>query len=218
MRDIPAAELSAAEAYRLLVGIVVPRPIAWVTSMNEAGMVNLAPFSCYTFVSSDPPLVAVSCGQREFVPKDTARNARRAGEFVVNVVSEPLIEPMHLSSADHPPEISEPELLGIALAPSIAVRTPRVAASPIALECRLDDIVTFGRRKTQLLIGEVILFRIAEPLYDAGKVDSGKLRPLARLGGPHYAQLGGIITMPRVGEPGPTDPSPPPRLPEPGMR
>jgi len=201
--DVAPGGLSAAESYKLLVGIVVPRPIAWVATRHEDGRVNLAPFSCYTFVSSDPPMVAVSVGRRGGMPKDTARNAQRTGEFVVNVVSETLVEPMHLSSAEHPADASEAEIHGVALAPSVTMATPRIEAAPIALECRLDQVIAFGRLKTDLLIGEVMLFRIADGLYRDGKIDSIGMRPLARLGGPNYARLGEIITMPVVGNAGP---------------
>jgi flavin reductase (DIM6/NTAB) family NADH-FMN oxidoreductase RutF len=205
--DVTPDRLSAAESYKLLVGIVVPRPIAWVTTRHEDDRINLAPFSCYTFVSSDPPMVAVSVGRRGGMPKDTARNAQRTGEFVVNVVDEALVEPMHLSSAEHPADTSEAEIHGVALAPSVTVSTPRVAAAPIALECRLDQVIPFGRLKTDLLIGEVMLFRIADALYRDGKVDSIGMRPLARLGGPNYARLGEILTMPTVGNAGPAETS-----------
>jgi flavin reductase (DIM6/NTAB) family NADH-FMN oxidoreductase RutF len=201
--EVRPDRLSAAESYRLLVGIVVPRPIAWVTTRHEDGRINLAPFSCYTFVSSEPPMVAVSIGRRGGVPKDTSRNAQRTGEFVVNVVDERLAEPMHLSSTEHPADASEAELHDVDLAPSVTIATPRVAAAPIALECRLDQVIPFGRLKTDLLIGEVVLFRIADALYRDGKVDSIGMRPLARLGGPNYARLGEILTLPMVGEAGP---------------
>ncbi len=203
MIDIPADRLSAAESYRLLVGVVVPRPIAWVTTRQEDGRINLAPFSCYTFVSSDPPMVAVSIGRRQGIAKDTARNAQRTGEFVVNIVAEDQVEPMHLSSAEHPSDASEPDILDIALAPSVMIETPRVAAAPVALECRLTDVLQFGKLKTDLVVGEVVLFRIADRLYRDGKVDTVAMRPLARLGGPNYARLGEILTMKVVGEAGP---------------
>lgn len=205
MIEIEADGLSAPAAYKLLVGIVVPRPIAWVSTLNEAGRVNLAPFSCYTFVSNDPPMVAVSVGRRDGTPKDTARNARHCGEFVVNVVDEALASPMHLSSAEHPAERSEAEYLGIQLEPSGSVRPPRVAAAPVAMECRLDRVIEFGNLRSQLLVGRILRFWIAEHLYRDGKVDPLTLRPLARLGGPNYARLGEILTMPVVGEAGPTD-------------
>jgi flavin reductase (DIM6/NTAB) family NADH-FMN oxidoreductase RutF len=205
--DVRPESLSAAESYKLLVGIVVPRPIAWVTTRNADGSINLAPFSCYTFVSSEPPMVAISIGRRAGIAKDTSRNAQRVGEFVVNVVDESQAMPMHLSSAEHPADASEAEIHGVTLAPSITVATPRVAAAPIALECRLDQVIPFGRLKTDLVIGEVTLFRIADALYRAGKVDSIAMKPLARLGGPNYARLGEILTLPTVGEAGPGSPT-----------
>lgn len=205
MIDIEAERLSAAAAYKLLVGVVVPRPIAWVSTLNEAGRVNLAPFSCYTFVSNDPPMLAVSVGRRNGSPKDTARNARHWGEFVVNVVDEALVEPMHRSSAEHAPDRSEAEQLAIQLQPSLSVRPPRVAAAPVAMECRLEQVIEFGNLHSQLLVGRIVRFRIAEQLYRDGKIDTVRLKPLARLGGPHYARLGEIVTMPVVGEPGPAD-------------
>jgi flavin reductase (DIM6/NTAB) family NADH-FMN oxidoreductase RutF len=205
MIEIEAEALSAPAAYKLLVGIVVPRPIAWVSTVDESGRVNLAPFSCYTFVSNDPPMVAVSVGRRDGTPKDTARNARQCGEFVVNVVDEALVSPMHLSSAEHPPGQSEADHLGIALAPSGTVRPPRVATAPVAMECRLEQIFEFGNLRSQLLVGRIARFCIAEHLYRDGKVDTLALKPLARLGGPNYARLGEILTMPVVGEAGPTE-------------
>ncbi len=203
MIDVTPDRLTAAESYRLLVGVVVPRPIAWVTTRHEDGRVNLAPFSCYTFVSSDPPMLAISVGRHDGVPKDTSRNAQRTGELVVNIVAEGQVEPMHLSSAAHPRDTSEPELIGIALAPSVTLATPRVAEAPVALECKLRDVLSFGNLKTDLLIAEVVLFRIADGLYRDGKVDSVAMRPVGRLGGPLYARLGEILTMPTVGDAGP---------------
>lgn len=203
--DIDPADLSPAATYKLLVGIVVPRPIAWISTLNEGGKVNLAPFSCYTFVSNDPPMIAVSCGRRNGVLKDTARNARKWGEFVVNVVTEALVAPMHESSRAHAGEMSEADLLGITLQASITVRPPRVSAAPIALECRLRQVLEFGNLKSELLIGEVVRFRIAEDMIHEGKIDAAQWRPLARLAGPNYARLGEVITMPDVGNAGPTD-------------
>jgi len=203
--DIDPADLSAGAAYKLLVGIVVPRPIAWISTLNEGGGVNLAPFSCYTFVSNDPPMIAVSCGRRNGVLKDTARNARNRGEFVVNVVTEELATPMHQSSREHPSDTSEADRLGITLQPSLIVRPPRVSAAPIALECQLRQVLEFGNLKSELLIGEVVRFRIAEHLIQDGKIDAMRWRPLARLAGPYYAHLGDVIAMHDVGDAGPTE-------------
>lgn len=203
MPVIEAKELDAAGAYRLLVGIVVPRPIAWITTLDGEGRVNAAPFSCYTFVCNRPPMLAVNLGRREGELKDTARNVRERREFVVNVVTEALIAPMHGSSSEYPPEVSETERLGIELAPSRLVAPPRVAASPIALECRLERVVELGELRNDLVIGEVVVFHVADAVYADGRVDMRKFQPLARLGGPYYARLGEIIAMPKAGDFGP---------------
>ena len=199
MHVIDAEKLSAAEAYALLVGTVVPRPIAWITTLDREGRVNAAPFSCYTFVCNRPPMIAVNLGRREGALKDTARNIRHLESFVVNVVTEELIEPMHQSSFDYPEETSEPELLGLALAPCRLVSPPRIASSPIALECRLRQILELGEQKNDLVIGEVVAFHVAEEIFAGGRIDVRKFRPLARLGGPNYARLGEIVTMPSKG-------------------
>jgi flavin reductase (DIM6/NTAB) family NADH-FMN oxidoreductase RutF len=194
--EIAAAALDADAAYKLLVGIVVPRPIAWITTLSPSGGVNAAPFSCYTFVCNDPPMLAINIGRRDGALKDTARNIAASGEFVVNIVSEELIAPMHASSADCAAEISEVESLGLATAASREIRPPRLSASPISLECRLDRVLELGRFRNGLVLGEILRFHVADALYRDGKIDSEQLRPLARLAGRKYAALGEIITMP----------------------
>ncbi len=205
MQSIEARNLSEARVYALLVGIVVPRPIAWITSTDSHGHVNAAPFSCYTFVCNKPPMIAVNIGRRGGAEKDTERNLRATGAFVVNVVTEDLIAPMHESSRDYPAGTSEPELLSLELVPSQRVRPPRIARSPIALECVLDRIIELGDAPNALVIGEVVVFHIADELLADGRVNVRRFRPLARLGGPHYARLGEIITMPSAGAPGPRE-------------
>jgi flavin reductase (DIM6/NTAB) family NADH-FMN oxidoreductase RutF len=194
--QIAAHELDAERAYRLLVGIVVPRPIAWVTTASEGGLVNAAPFSCYTFVCNDPPMLAINIGRRNGALKDTARNIERDREFVVNVVTEDLVGAMHASSAECPPEASEVEALKLGLAPSAAVRPPRLACSPVSLECRLEQIHELGRQRSALVLGRIVHFHIADAVYEDGKVVAQRLRPLARLGGLNYARLGEMLTMP----------------------
>jgi flavin reductase (DIM6/NTAB) family NADH-FMN oxidoreductase RutF len=193
--DLATADLTFEAAYRLLVGCVVPRPIAWISTLSEHGQANLAPFSCFTFVSSRPPMVAASIGPREGALKDTPRNIMRDKEFVVNIADMPLIEPLHLSSFEYPADVSEIEKLGLATAPSVDVRPPRLVDAPINLECRLHKIVEFGDLHTQLVVGEVVRFHIRDALCKDGKIDSFALNPVARLGGPHYAALGRKVTM-----------------------
>src|SRR3989338_4468128 len=130
-----AAELDTQRAYKLILGCVVPRPIA---SISAEGRVNAAPFSSYNYVSHSPPMLAVNIGLRAGKLKDTARNILETREFVVNVATEAARQPMHDSACDFAPEESEPEALGIALAPSRFVKPPRIALSPVHMECRLD--------------------------------------------------------------------------------
>ncbi|HQX57678.1 MAG TPA: flavin reductase family protein [Burkholderiaceae bacterium] len=192
---IPAQGMDTATAYRLLCGVVVPRPIAWITSISAGGIVNAAPFSSYNYVAHSPPMLAVNIGTRNGELKDTARNIVQNGEFVVNVATESNMELMHQTSAEFAPDTSEAQALDIALLPSTVVRPPRIAISPVQMECKLHQKVQLGRFNT-LYIGEVVAFHLSDTVYDGRHVDSRLLRPIARLGGPHYAALGEIFTRP----------------------
>lgn len=200
MTEVDPKTLAAEEAYKLLTGIVVPRPVAWVTTLSATGSVNLAPFSAFTFVSPKPPLLAISVGRKAGVYKDTARNILASEEYVVHIADRPLIEPMHLSSIEHPPHVSEVEELGLATSPSVHVKPPRLAAAPIAMECRLRHCIEFGETRSRLLVGEVVLFHFRDGLLKAGKIDTKELDPVCRLGGPRYATLGDIVTMQAVAQ------------------
>jgi flavin reductase (DIM6/NTAB) family NADH-FMN oxidoreductase RutF len=187
--------LSADESYKLLTGVVVPRPVAWVTTIAANGGVNLAPFSTFTFVSPKPPMLAFSVGQRGGIYKDTARNILANEEYVVHIADRALIEAVHGSAVEHPPEVSEVEMLGLATAPSLHVKPPRVAAAPIAMECRLRQCLEFGETRSRLIVGEVVAFHFRDGLMTGGKIDSKTLDPLCRLAGPNYATLGDVVTM-----------------------
>jgi flavin reductase (DIM6/NTAB) family NADH-FMN oxidoreductase RutF len=195
MVEIDPARLDPDEAYKLLVGAVVPRPIAWVTTRSVAGHVNLAPFSCFTFVSSDPPMLAISVGRLRGALKDTARNIDREKEFVVHIADESQVQLVHRSSEELPEEVSEASALGVELAPANHVETPRIATAPVAMECRHAQTVEFGRLRAQLIVGEVLAFHIAAELYSNGRIDATRFRPIARLGGPRYARLGEVLTL-----------------------
>jgi flavin reductase (DIM6/NTAB) family NADH-FMN oxidoreductase RutF len=194
--NVAASQLDADAAYKLLVGVVVPRPIAWITTMSQLGIVNAAPFSCYTFVCNDPPMLAINIGRLNGRLKDTARNIIDTGEFVVNIVTEELIPSMHATSSECAPDFSEVDALQLAILPSQDVRPPRLEASPIGLECRLDRVLELGRLQNALVFGEIVRFHISDMLYDNGKVDSERLRPAARLAGRKYAKLGEVLQMP----------------------
>lgn len=198
--EVDPKSLAAEEAYRLLTGIVVPRPVAWVTTLSTTGGVNLAPFSAFTFVSPKPPLLAISVGSKAGVYKDTARNILASEDYVVHIADRSLIEPMHLSSIEHPPHVSEVEELGLATLPSLHVRPPRLAVAPIAMECQLRHCIEFGETRSRLLVGEVVLFHFRDGLLKAGKIDTRELDPVCRLGGPRYATLGNIVTMQAVAQ------------------
>jgi len=193
--EIKASGLGPADAYKLLVGAVVPRPIAWVTTLNAQGGVNLAPFSAFTYVSVKPPMLGFNCGRKAGVPKDTGTNIHARGEFVVHIADVSLVEPLHLSSIEHPPEVSEVAELGLQTLPGVDIRTPRLAVAPIAMECRFHSTTPYGDTGSEFIVGEVLRFHIRDGLCVDGKIDTMALQPLCRLGGPNYAGLGEPIRM-----------------------
>jgi flavin reductase (DIM6/NTAB) family NADH-FMN oxidoreductase RutF len=190
--------LSAEKSYRLLTGIVVPRPIAWVSTLNRSGRVNLAPFSTFTFVSPKPPMVGISVGRKGATYKDTAQNILASEHYVVHIADQPLIGPLHASSEEVSDDVSEAELLGIEMVPSDRVSVPRIAAAPIAMECRLRHVIEFGDTRSRFIVGEIVLWHIRDGLLKDGKIQTLELNPICRLGGPNYATLGDIVTMPSV--------------------
>lgn len=202
---LDSESLDTEAAYRLIVGCVVPRPVAWITTVNADGLVNAAPFSSYNYVATTPPMLAMNIAKRAGgagdAIKDTARNIKATGEFVVNVATEATMELMHRSGQNFPPEVSEAEALGIPLLPSRRVRPPRIALSPVQMECRLDQVVVLGRGINTLYIGEVVAFHLSPEIFDGRRVDSVKMRPIARLGGPFYAALGEVFERPMLQRP-----------------
>jgi flavin reductase (DIM6/NTAB) family NADH-FMN oxidoreductase RutF len=187
---VNAHELDAEQTYKLLTGVLVPRPIAWITTRSAAGVVNLAPFSAFTFVSTKPPLLGVNIGRKAGVRKDTAVNILAQGEFVVHIAHAPLVEPLHASAVEHPPEVSEVDLLGLKTSPSTHLKVPRLQAAPVAMECRFHSATPFGDTGAEFFVGEVLCWHVRDGLLTQGKVDSFELDPLCRLGGPWYATLG----------------------------
>jgi len=192
---IDPKDLGAEKIYRLMTGIVVPRPIAWVTSLSASGVVNLAPFSAFTFVSQKPPMLAISVGRKAGVWKDTAHNILDTEEYVIHIANTPLMQALHDSSVEHPPDISEVEHLKLETVPSALIKVPRLAAPPVAMECRFRQCLEFGEVPSRLIVGEVVMFHIREGLVNNGKVETRELDPIARIGGPRYARLGEIVTL-----------------------
>jgi len=166
---------------RLMFNLIVPRPIAWITTLSENGKVNVAPFSFYNGITSKPPLVMVSIGKRKNgTPKDTGRNIRRSGEFVINLPTEEFLKPMVESGKDFPPEESEVEILNLELEPSEVVKVPRIKGVKAALECKVYKIIEIGETPMDLVIGEIVAFH-----YDPELLESSK-GIVGRLGGKRY--------------------------------
>lgn len=189
------------DVYRHLVGIVTPRPIAWVTTVDPAGRVNLAPFSFFNAFGANPPVVVFSPTlRRDGSKKDTLRNVEATGEFVLNAAVESLAEKINLSSKELPYGESEVDLTGLSLKPSLKVKPPRLTETPVAMECRVLQIVPIGTGPiaANLVIGEVLIMHIAEQvLDDRGQIDPCKLRTIARLGGDFYCRTSDLFEMKR---------------------
>ncbi|MBL6752078.1 MAG: flavin reductase family protein [Nevskia sp.] len=196
MQIDPAAH-SHIDNYKLITNLVVPRPIAWVSTLGEDGVVNLAPFSFFNAVGTDPLYVVVSvAGKEGGGPKDTARNIQAAGEFVVNLVTEDLFDAMNVSAADFPAGCSELEAAGLHTAPSVKVKAPRVAEAQASLECRLHATQPLGAYT--LFIGEVVMFHVADRLVGR-KLHIQDFAPLGRMGSPSvYCRSTDRFDVPRL--------------------
>ncbi len=182
----------AQNIYKLMIGCVVPRPIAFVSSVDEQGIYNLAPFSFFSGVCSKPPTILFCPGVRATTgkSKDTLRNVLATKEFVVNIVSEEIAGEMNQTSADVGPEVDEFELSGLTPLASELVSVPRVAESKVQMECRLREVITISAEPGggSIVIGEVLLFHLREDLVDNYRVDPGKLNAVGRMGGPTYTR------------------------------
>ena len=180
--QIDPALQTKADNYKLLTNLVVPRPIAWVTTQSPAGLVNLAPYSFFNAVGSDPLYVIVSVGNNDAgQPKDTAVNISATGEFVVNMVTEDLFDAMNISAADFPPDQSELAATQLATAPCVHVKVPRVAQAQVSLECKLHSAQALGANT--LIIGEVVMFHVADHLIGP-RMHVNNFAPIGRLGSP----------------------------------
>lgn len=194
------SRLKPIERYKLLCGIVVPRPIALVTSMDTNGRVNAAPFSFFNVFSEDPAQIVLGLQHRaDGTEKDTTRNIAGRSTFVVNMVDEALVETMNLCATDFPSEIGEVAALGIATSPCTHVEVPRISAAPFALECRRSVSLAFTNTR-ELLIGEVLAVHARETLVDAGNfyIDDSKYRPVGRLAGQAYCRQGETFKLQRM--------------------
>ncbi|HPF34680.1 MAG TPA: flavin reductase family protein [Candidatus Krumholzibacteria bacterium] len=199
---IDPAEQDLRANYKLLIGSVLPRPIAWVSTADAEGRPNLAPFSFFTGASPQPPMVVFSPLRRfsDGQEKDTLVNIRATGEFVVNVVTEELVEQANDTAVEFAPGVSEFGEAGLTAAPCETVRAPRVAESPVSMECRLVQVVDLGPQAAgggAVVIGEVLRFHVRDDLIDDGRIDTEALHPVGRLAGAEYTTLGRRFTLER---------------------
>lgn len=178
-------ELQGRQGYFLITSLVVPRPIAWVSSLAADGTLNLAPHSYFNIISSGPMIVHfTSTGI-----KDSLTNVKATGEFVINIVNEEMMEQMNVTAANFPPEENEFEWAGVEMAPSVYVAPPRVARAPAAIECKLNQIVSLGNGN--MVFGDVVAVHVDEEVMHEGRVEADLLKPLGRLGGSNYATVAG---------------------------
>ena len=176
--------------YNIMSGVVVPRPIAFVSTISKDGTVNLAPFSFFNVASSNPPTVFISMGrQTDTKPKDTLANIEETGEFVVNVVIENIAEEMNNTAAEYPEDVNEFDIVGLTQTPSQIISPPRVLESPVNLECRLKQVIPIGNPGSEsgLVLGEVVLAHIHEDIIDGDKIDQDRLKAVGRLAGGMYS-------------------------------
>lgn len=187
--------LSAGAMYHFMISLVVPRPIAFVSTVSPQGRRNLAPFSYFNCISSEPPLIGISILDRKDDPKDTLRNIRDTREFVVNVVDEPLLDAMVKTSGEWPETADEFEISGLGAAASDVVKPPRVVEAPVAMECRLHQEVPLG--SASFIVGEIVRVHVADGILTNGRVDAAKLRPVGRLGGEGYCVVHDVLLRSR---------------------
>ena len=196
--EFDPSEMKPRERYKMLASFVLPRPIAWVTCTGPTGVVNAAPYSFFNVFCEDPPLCMFAVNRRpDGRTKDTLINIQRTGEFVVNIADEHLARAMHESSGDFPPDIGEPDFLGLKLAPSRKVSVPRLADTPWAMECKVwKEINVNGDRV--LIMGEGIHFYIRDELWDtdAMRVHMDRYHPMGRMFADRYCRTDDRVMFP----------------------
>jgi flavin reductase (DIM6/NTAB) family NADH-FMN oxidoreductase RutF len=195
------ADIPARERYKLLVSTVTPRPIAWIVSQDAKGAINAAPFSFFNAFGGDPPVVGIGISSRgSGQPKDTRANIRETRQFVVNLVSEENAEKMNITAIEFAPGVDEIAQAGLTLLPSVRVKPPRIAESPVSMECELMQIVDLG--ETGLVLGRVLAMHVRDDLVlDASKyyIDTPNLKLIGRIhGAGWYARTSDLFEMPRI--------------------
>lgn len=197
--ELDLAQLKPEQRYKVMGSIIIPRPIAFVTTLGPGGLVNAAPYSYFNVFSEDPPLIVLGLHKKpDGTAKDTTRNIHETGEFVVNLVDEPLAEKMDLAAVDFPPDVSETTELDLALAPSRKIKTPRLKAAPFAIECRREVALSFSAERV-LLVGQALHVHARDGLIDPKtlRVDWESYRPVGRIFGPYYSYQRNIFELKR---------------------
>ncbi|WP_026909036.1 flavin reductase family protein [Paucisalibacillus globulus] len=188
------------ENYKLLIGTIIPRPIAFVTSTTEDGTINGAPFSYFNIVSSNPPMISLGLQRKEGKMKDTARNILNQKEFVVHIVDETNVEAINITAASLPANQSEVEKANLSLIPSESISVPGITEAKVRFECTLEHVVELGEDGTigvDLVIGKISRFHIDEEIYESGRINSDKLAAVSRLAGSNYAKIGEKFSIER---------------------
>ncbi len=204
MVTLDPASLNIAARYRLLSDTIVPRPIAFISTLSENGSVNVAPYSFFNGVSSNPPAVMFAIGfKSDGTKKDTLRNIEQTGEFVVNTVAEWMVEAMNQCGAEYPYGVSEVEQVGLTSLPSVVVTPPRIKESPVHFECRVISLHQVGRQEagaSTVVIGEIVRFHIHAAAWQAGRVREDEIKPVSRLGGVRYSNVESAFELARPGK------------------
>ena len=206
--ELDVSTMNVGDAYRLLIGAIVPRPIAWVSSISAEGRLNLAPFSFFNGVCSNPPsLLFCPVNHADGREKDTLRNIRETKEFVVNIVSEELATQMNQTSGDYPPEVNEFNVVGLSPSRCNKLSAPRVKEAPVSFECELIEIVKVGpggAGSGHVVIGKIVYAHFAPGVYENGRVLIDKVKPIARLAGMSYCPVREVFELPRPKLPPPS--------------
>ncbi len=202
MISLDPMALSERDNYTFLTGTIIPRPIAIVTSISNEGIVNIAPFSYFTIVSANPPMIAVSVQRKHGRMKDTSQNILDSREFVVHITDENNIEDANRTAAELPPNISELEVSNFTLTESETIRVPGITNAKVRMECTLAKAIPLGGQvadeaSCDLIIGNVTRYHIDESIYENGRIDAKGLRPISRLAGHEYMKMGEQFVLER---------------------
>lgn len=198
--EILTKDLEQKEIYKMMISCIVPRPIAWVSTVSKDGIYNLAPFSYFSGISSEPPLISISVGKKDkYIKKDTLKNIEDTGEFVVNLVNKDLVEKMNITALPFDEEVDEFEKAGLTPTKSKVVKAPTVLESPVNIECKKYQIIQIG--KMGLILGEIVSFNIDDKyINERGHLDAKKLKIVGRLGSNDYCYVdeNNTFSLPKI--------------------